>query len=106
MSELPERITRSTSLSSAQQGRARRHTQRAELDVYLHAVKAAAVAQIDQADSQALSDALPVAMDEEINFYDYGKARADGSIAKAEIVAQKVAIFSAINNRRIGRRFS
>lgn len=106
MSDLPERIYRTTSLSPTQLGRAERLTRRAELEVYGHTVRAAVAAQKDEADSQALGDALQCAMDEEISLLDYGLSRANGSVAKTELVAQKIAMFSAINNKRIGRRFS
>lgn len=106
MSDLPERLDRSNSLTPMQQGRARRMTSQAELELYRKTLDATVQTRSDQLDSQALGDAIQTAMDEEMNVLDYGLARAAGSAAKTEIVAQKVAMFSAVNNKRIGRRFS
>jgi len=105
MSNLPDRVNRSTSLSPLQQSRVVRATRRAQVEVYEHTLRAAAAAEMDQADTQALADAITYAAEEEIRFLDYGLARAAGNPAAAEIVAQKLALLSATNNTRIGRRF-
>jgi hypothetical protein len=62
-------------------------------------------AECDRIDSQAVSDAVRTALEEELNLLDWGMQEASGSAAKAELVARKVAIQSRINNARIQRRF-
>lgn len=93
------------SLSPRQLARASRAQAKAELTVFGHALQARAQSEMDRIDSQATSDAFQAALDEEIGLLDYGLARAGGSAVKVELVARKVESLSAINNRRLARRF-
>lgn len=79
--------------------------QRTELEVFRYGLQARARAEMDRIDTQALSDVLRCSLDEEVALLDWGIAQANGSAAKAELVARKVAMQSGINNSRIARRF-
>jgi hypothetical protein len=59
----------------------------------------------DQTDSQALADAVEVAMDAQLDLLDHGMGRARGSAARAEVVGIYVELFSSIAVPRIRRRF-
>jgi hypothetical protein len=48
---------------------------------------------------------MRAALDEELDLLDYGLRRANGSLARAELVARKVEMLASINNRRVGQRF-
>ncbi|MFZ1154802.1 MAG: hypothetical protein WAN93_07860 [Solirubrobacteraceae bacterium] len=52
-----------------------------------------------------MADASRAGLEEELDLLDYGMARAGQSAAKVELVARHVERLSAINNRRISRRF-
>jgi hypothetical protein len=105
MDQLPDVRTDDDSLSPRQAARAIRIARSNELRVFQHAVRARARAEMDQADGQAMADAMRGAMDEEMDLLDYGLRRAAGSPAKAELVARKVEMLSNANNRRLQRRF-
>lgn len=92
-------------LTSRQLAKARRVSANASLSVHRHNEEARALAEMDATDSQAAGDASTVALECELDLLDYGLARAGGSVAKAELVARHVNRLSAINNRRITRRF-
>src|SRR5437867_723727 len=100
---VPDRITES--LDPLRTARAAALARRAEGAVLRHAARAWVVTQEDQIDSQTLRDAVEVAFDEEVEFYDHGMARADGSMTKQELLARKLELLSRSNNRRIARRF-
>lgn len=85
--------------------KADRSQQRAELEVFEHGLLTAVGVQKEMMDSQALGDVLTCALEEEMSLLDYGVARANGSAAKLELVARKVEMMSAIDNRRILRRY-
>jgi hypothetical protein len=85
--------------------RAVRLQQKTELSIHQHGMAARFRAEVDRLDSQALSDALRVSLDEEVTLLDYGLSRAGQSAAKVELVTRKVEMLSTINNRRIQRRF-
>jgi hypothetical protein len=78
---------------------------RTELEIFKYHLGARYTAEIDQIDTRALGDVLQYALDEEMALLDRGLERANGSRAKAELVARKVTMLSDINNRRISRRF-
>jgi hypothetical protein len=80
--------------------------QRGEMEVFEHRLEAAVRRETDIADTQALSDAIGVATDEELAFLREFRAKAGGSAAAMEIVGRKLEIFDTITNRRITRRFS
>lgn len=92
-------------LASRQLAKARRARANAGLAVYQHGLQARAQSEIDRVDSQATADASRAALDEELDLLDYGLGRAGRSPIKIELVARHVERLSAINNRRISRRF-
>jgi hypothetical protein len=104
MSSLPARLTHD-GLPSRQLARATQAQSRTELAVFEHNLAARYVAECDRIDSQALSDVIRTALEEEIANLDWGLEQAAGSAAKAELVARKVAMQSKINSARIARRF-
>ena len=85
--------------------KASRAHQRAMLEVFQYELDRHVRAQKDQIDTQALGDALRCALNEEMDFLDDGLDRANGSQAKLEILAPKLALYSRKNNARIERRF-
>jgi hypothetical protein len=92
-------------LDARQAGKARRTQASVELAVYRHGLESQAQAEVDRQDSQAVADATRTALEEELDLFDYGMDRVDGSATKAELVARHVERLSAINNTRITRRF-
>lgn len=107
MSLLPDIISgsREAALGPRQAAAAARAQRSTELQVFRHGLHARLQAECDRIDSQAAADAMRSALDEELDLLDYGLTRARGSAAKAELVARKVEMLSASNNRRITRRF-
>lgn len=89
-----------------QQKKLTKFIQGAEIEVFEHRVQAAVLAEKDIADSEALSDAVGVSLDEEFSILREFQAKAGNSAAKLELLGRKVEIMSTINNRRITRRFS
>jgi len=83
----------------------RRAQIRAEVALGRHGADAWLRSERDRIDSQTTADAFDTALTEEMDLLDHGMARAGRSAAKVELVARKVEAFSAINNRRLGRRF-
>ncbi len=100
MSDLLPAISRSLDLQ-----RGARVQRRAEAVVFREGVEAQVRSQIDQVKSQALGDALQVSLDEEVALLTYGRQLAGGDAVAQHLVAQKVGMQSAINNRRIMRDF-
>jgi hypothetical protein len=92
-------------LSPWQAAQVSRAERRASLEVYRHSLETAVNVEIDRIDSHAIGDVITFATEEELNYLDYGLARANGSAAKAELVARKTNLLSSINNTRISRRF-
>jgi hypothetical protein len=86
-------------------GRASRIQHRAELEVFGHGLIAAVSAECDIQDARALADVIRTSLDEELDLLESGLHRANGSVAKTELVARKVHMLSTINDRRINRRF-
>lgn len=84
---------------------ASRAQERTELEIFRHGLAARFQAECDRADTEALSDVLTTALDEEVGLLKYGMAKAAGSAAAAELVSRKVDEFSNLNSRRINRRF-
>ncbi|MGH9089833.1 MAG: hypothetical protein ACRDZR_00390 [Acidimicrobiales bacterium] len=91
-----------TPFQAAKSGRALR---RAEVAVFEHGLRAAARAAMDGQDAQAAADAVQGSLEEELALLEYGLHRANGSAAKTELVARKVQLLSALNDRRITRHF-
>jgi hypothetical protein len=105
MSYLPVPSEPGGSLSPRQLARASRAQGKAELAVFQHGLAARVQSEMDRLDSQAIADASRAALDEELDLLDYGMSRAGQSAAKVELVARHVERLSAINNRRITRRW-
>jgi len=91
--------------SPRQLERARRDQVSTELAIHRHSLGAQAMAEMDRADTQAVTDATRTALEEEIELLDFGLNRAGTSVAKAELVARHVNRLSNINNQRLTRRF-
>jgi len=107
MSLLPDVISssRANDLTPRQVQAAARAQRSTELEVFRHGLGARLRAECDRIDSQAAGDALRTALDEELDLLDYGLRRANGSVAKAELVARKVEMLASMNNRRVAQRF-
>lgn len=93
------------SLTPYQRGRAGRAQRRAECEIYRHGLATGVKAECEIQDAQAVADVIRTSLDEELSLLDWGLHRANGSAAKAELVARKVNMLSSINDRRISRRF-
>jgi molybdopterin-guanine dinucleotide biosynthesis protein A len=85
--------------------RAVKAQRRTELAVFKHSLRARYEAECARLDTQALSDVVKTALEEEMGLMEWGLERAGGSPAKAELVARKLAMFSNINSQCIARRF-
>jgi hypothetical protein len=105
MSYLPVPSEAIGALTPRQIVRASRAQAKAELAVFRHGLAARAQSEMDRLDSQAVADASRAALEVELELLDYGLARAGQSMAKVELVSRHVERLSAINNRRITRRF-
>lgn len=106
MSMLPAPLDdRSGELSVREARRARQLQDDASLILLGYQLEARLMAEKDRADTEALSDASRAALVEEFDLLDEGLTRANGSAAKVELVGRHVERLSAINDRRIRRRF-
>lgn len=92
-------------LTSRQLTKARRAQTGAALALFHHGLSARTQAEKDRQDAEAAADASRTSLEEELNLLDYGMARAGQSAARLELVSRHVERLSAINNRRISRRF-
>lgn len=92
--------------SSRQIIRATQAQERTELAIFQHSLDTRYQVECDRIDSQAIADVVKTALDEELTVLDWGLERANGSQAKAEMVARKVTLMSNANTARIGRRFA
>jgi hypothetical protein len=104
MNNLPVRLVDGTA-PSRQLVRAAKAQERTELAIYEHNLASRYLAECDRVDSQAIADVTKTALDEEMEVLDWGLQRAGGSAAKAQLVAEKVAMQSRIDSARIARRF-
>lgn len=93
------------SLTLRQARQVERDQRHAELAVHQHGLATAARAAMDRHDAQATMDAVQASLEEELALLEYGLHRANGSAAKTELVARKVQLLSALNDRRITRHF-
>lgn len=101
--ELPVRVARAG--HSRQLAQATRAQERTELAVFEHGLESRFLAEIDRLDSQAIADVVREAIEQELSTLSYGLELAQGSAAKAELVSRLVNLQSAVDNRRIARRF-
>jgi hypothetical protein len=76
-----------------------------ELEVYRHRARNWEQEAKDKSDSETIGEVCKAALDEELNLLEYGTMRAGQSLVKAELVANKVRMAAAANDRRIARRF-
>jgi hypothetical protein len=104
MSNLPV-LHSDSEFPDRQLSRAVRLQRRTELNILRHSLRAREAAEVTRLDTQALSDVVKTALEEELNLMEWGLDRAGGSPARAELVARKLAMFSNINSDRILRRF-
>jgi hypothetical protein len=86
-------------------GRAVRAQRDSEMTVYKYGLRAREHAEMSRLDTQALSDVVKCALEEELNLMAWGMSETEGSLARAEVVARKLALFTDINTERIQRRF-
>jgi hypothetical protein len=107
MSFLPARLDDDahSGLTSRQLMRASQAQANTELEIHRHFLRARALAEMDQIDSQAAGDALRAGLEEELSLLHEGLTKAGPSAAAVEIVARKVELMSSSNNRRFVRRF-
>lgn len=101
---LPDRQTDS-GLSPIRRSQLARHQQRAEMEVYRHELRRWVDAEKDVLDTNAAHMAVEYALQAECQFLDLGMHLADGSETKQQLLASKLTLFAANNNRRIMRRF-
>lgn len=104
MSNLPARFGDSD-LPPRQLARASKAVRSTELAVLKHSLKARYQAECSRLDSQALSDVVHCAMEEQVSNLDFGFRLAGGSAAKAELVSRLVAMHSDIDNECIRRQW-
>jgi hypothetical protein len=90
---------------SRQQLQAARAMERTELEIFKHHLVARFNSECERIDAHALSDVIKAALEEEFSVLDWGLNQADGSPAKAELVARMVSMQSSIHSARIARRF-
>ncbi len=88
-----------------QLSRAAAASDRTELAIYEHHLSARYKAECQRIDTEALTDVVRGALQEEVAVLDWGLELANGSPAKAQMVAEKVAMLSQINSDRIAKRF-
>jgi hypothetical protein len=86
-------------------GKAGRILRRAELDLFSHGLDVAVDAECEIQEAHALADVMRASLDVELDLLEWGLHRANGSVAKTELVAHKVNMLSTINDSRINRRY-
>lgn len=92
-------------LTSRQAIKAQRARANAELTIYRHGLRAEALKEMDEMDSEALAYVTRTALNLELDLLEHGMSRAGQSAAKLVLVSRHVDRLSAINNQRITRRF-
>lgn len=102
---LPERPSDGRVISPVQRAQIARHQRRAEMEVVRHGVDAWKRREKYELDIYASTDAARTALDEELNFYDYGSARINGSEVGRELMARKLNILSSLHDTRLLREF-
>lgn len=78
---------------------------RVEFEVFRHGLLAAAGEECDRQDREAAAEAVTGALDAELKLLDWGMHRANGSAAKAELVARRVNHFVGINDTRLTKNY-
>lgn len=104
MSFLPA-IRRASDPLALQAQQAAAVQRRAEGQVFRHGADSWALSEIDRIDSEALNRALGYSFDLEAELLEHVLQRSSGQPALVELGGRKVALASAINNRRIAHRF-
>jgi hypothetical protein len=92
-------------LTPRQLSKAQRAQASAELEIHQHFLWTRALAEKERLDAQAAGDALRASLDEELRLLREGLALAGQSAAGVELVARKVELLAAVDNRRFSRRF-
>jgi hypothetical protein len=90
-------------LPARQLGRAVRWQRSSQLSIYRHGLRAREAAERAILDSQAVGDVVKASLESELSLLDWGMSEAEGSPAKVELVARRIAQFSDFNTRRIDR---
>lgn len=85
--------------------RAARALEQTENAIYSHELEARYLAEVEHIDAEALAEVVKGSLDLEIAFYDEAIAKANGSAAKAQLIADKLSILGKTNSARIARRF-
>lgn len=86
-----------------QMNRAVRLQRSSQMAVFRHGLRAREKTERARLDLQAAGDVVKSAVEEEIDLLEWAMNRAEGSPARVEVVARRVAQFSEINDRIIGR---
>lgn len=98
-------VRRSDSVSPIRRAQLTRLARQAESDVVRHRLLRWVDIEKEEIDADAAERAVVNAFEVEVGFYDYGILRAGASAAKRELLADKLEMLAALNNRRILRRF-
>ena len=91
--------------SPRQLARAKRAQTSAELELFRYQLAARVRSEMDRIDSEAIADAVRVALQEELSFLSDMLARAGTSQTALELVSRKLDFLSQSNSRRLARRF-
>lgn len=102
---VPKAVSDQSTMTPYLVSKAARLQRRVEFQVFRHGLLAAARAECDRQDGQAVADAVRASLDEELNLLDWGMWKADGSAAKAELVARRVNQLAGINDTRLTRTY-
>jgi hypothetical protein len=92
-------------LTSRQLAKAQRLQSDTQLDLFRYQLGARLRSEMDRADSEAIADAVRVALQEELSLLSDMLARAGTSQTALELLSRKLEILSSANNRRLARRF-
>ncbi len=103
MGNLPARMDELR--TSNQLVRSSRKQRKTALAIFDHGLQARYLAECEMQDAHALADVVQTALELELSNLDYGLQLAQGSAAKAELVARKIELQARINNARIAQRF-
>lgn len=102
---VPNNQSNNSSMSPRLRRKGNQLQQQAALEVFTHGLQAQVRAQCTIRDSEALADVVQASLHEELRLLSWGMHEAGTSSAKLELVARKVNLLSAMNDRLISHRF-
>lgn len=85
--------------------RAAQALERTETAIYAHELETRYLAEIEHIDAEALAEVVKGSLELEMALLDEALAKAAGSAAKAQLIADKLGLLSRTNSARIARRF-